>query len=127
MECPIGADQVADMSSSSGRAGSAGVQPAGFRRESLRCVWTGAPETGVSCLSHIPEAVVTAAWRRELERGGVRSDRCFRLAWRNGVWLAYGLKDGGVVGGVRCPSHSADREAPTLVADPRAQELALCA
>ena len=127
MECPIGADQVADMSSSSGRTGSAGAPMDCLDRESLRCVWTGAPEMCVSCLSQIPEAVVAEAWRRELERGGMPSDRCFRIAWRNGVWLAYGLKDGGVVGGVRCPSHSADRDAPTLVADPRAEELALCA
>jgi hypothetical protein len=127
MECPKGADQVADMSSSSGRTGSAGARQGRFQRESLRCVWTGAPESGVSCLSQIPEAVVAEAWRRELERGGVRSDRCFRIAWRNGVWLAYGLKDGDVVGGVRCPSHSADRDAPALVAYPRAEELALCA
>jgi hypothetical protein len=127
MECPIGADQTADMSSFSGRTGGAWAQPARVQGESLRCVWTGAPATGVSCLSHIPEAAVTAAWHRELERGGERSDRCFRVAWRNGIWLAYGLKDGGVVGGVRCPSHRADCEEPALLADAPASEFALCA
>jgi hypothetical protein len=127
MECPIGADQTADMSSFSGRTEGAWAEPPRIRRESLRCVWTGDHAMCVSCLSHIPEEAVIAAWHRELERGGVRSGRPFRVAWKNGIWLAYGLEDGGVVGGVHCPSHRADCEEPALVADAPASEFALCA
>jgi hypothetical protein len=106
------------MSSFSGKAGGAGIQIPGAQTESLRCGWTDSPANRVSCLSNIPKDVVTAAWRRELAWDGVRADRLFRFAWQNGIWLAYGLKDGDVRG-VRCPSHRADHEARPLVADSR--------
>ena len=64
---------------------------------------------------------MSAAWRRELDRRRVRADRFFHFAWQDGVWLAYGLKDGRVRG-VYCPAHSAERDERSLVADPRAEE-----
>jgi hypothetical protein len=75
---------------------------------SLRCVWTGYLQGAVSCRSCVPERVVLAAWRRELQRGAPK-DRFFRFTWQDSVWLAYGVKDGRVRG-VYCPSHSADRD-----------------
>lgn len=91
--------------------------------EPLLCVWTGCPANGRSCRSSIPEDVVIAAWRRELARSGERAGRLFRVAWQNGVWLAYGLSDGRVRG-VHCPSHRAEREEWAFVADSRADERA---
>jgi hypothetical protein len=76
----------------------------------LRCVWTNHPSHDRCCRERIPAAVVTAAWQRELERGHPRGDRFFHFAWRGGVWLAFGLLDGGVRG-VYCPGHSAARDA----------------
>lgn len=73
----------------------------------LSCVWSDAAG-GWSCPSRIPKAVVTNAWRRELEAGVERGDRFFHFIWRGGVWLAYGLKDGRVRG-VYCPSHNSER------------------
>ena len=75
----------------------------------LRCVSSGYLSGGCSCRSSIPASVISAAWAIELARGGARGDRFFRIAWRGGVWLAYGLRDGGVRG-VYCPSHSAARD-----------------
>ena len=76
-------------------------------QHSLSCVWSDAA-CGWSCASRIPKAVVTNAWRRELEAGAAREDRFFHFIWRGGVWLAYGLKDGRVRG-VYCPSHNSER------------------
>jgi hypothetical protein len=73
----------------------------------LRCVWSGSPD-GSCCRSRIPEAVVTKAWRAELEAGGDREDRFFHFIWQGGVWLAYGLRNGRVRG-VYCPSHNSER------------------
>ncbi len=74
MACPIGANELADASSFSGKAGGAGIQIPGAQIESLRCGWTDSPANRVSCLSNIPKDVVTAAWRRELAWDGVRAD-----------------------------------------------------
>ena len=53
----------------------------------------------------------------------MRADRFFRFTWQNGVWLAYGLRDGGVRG-VHCPPHMAEREERAFVADSRVDERA---
>jgi hypothetical protein len=74
----------------------------------LRCVSSGYLAGGCSCRATIPESTVTAAWSAELERTGVYEDRFFRFAWRDGVWLAFGLRDGRVRG-LYCPEHSAER------------------
>ena len=74
----------------------------------LRCVSSGYLSDGCSCRAHVPAAVVSAAWRNELERGR-RRDGFFHFVWRGAVWLAYGLPDG-TVRGVYCPAHRAERE-----------------
>ncbi len=111
MGCPIGADAVPATSPSSGMLQNAEALGAGVQTE-LRCVWTGDPASGCSCTSSIPEGVVTAAWRHELEQDDVLADRFFRFTWQNDVWLAYGLVDGGIRG-VHCPPHRAEREQRT--------------
>jgi hypothetical protein len=73
----------------------------------LRCVSSGYLSDGCSCPRTIPADVVIAAWARELERAG--GERFFHFAWRDGMWLAYGL-DNGLVRGVYCPDHSAERD-----------------
>jgi hypothetical protein len=73
---------------------------------SLRCVSSGYLANGCSCSASIPYHVVTAAWTRALSRG--QAEGFFRVAWRQEVWLAYGLSDGHVRG-VYCPDHSAER------------------
>jgi hypothetical protein len=90
----------------------------GFQADPMGCVWTGYRSNGCPCAARIPAGVVTAAWAIELERTGVHEDRFFRFEWQDGVWLAYGLKEGGVRG-VYCPSHSAEREEHSFVADSR--------
>ncbi len=122
MECPAGADASANMSSFSDAAEIAPLHAPAIQNQ-LGCVWTGASSTGCTCQSNIPEEAVTAAWRRELEQTGERADRFFRFAWEDGVWLAYGLKDGGVRG-VHCPPHRAEREERAFVADSRVDERA---
>ena len=74
----------------------------------LRCVSSGYMSDGCSCRTTIPASVVGAAWAHELERSGGHEDRFFRFRWRDGVWLAFGLRDG-QVRGVYCPEHSAER------------------
>jgi hypothetical protein len=73
----------------------------------LRCVSSGYLSGGCSCPRTIPAAVVLAAWARELERAS--GERFFHFAWGGGEWLAYGLMDG-LVRGVYCPDHSAQRD-----------------
>jgi hypothetical protein len=73
----------------------------------LRCVSSGYPTGGCSCRRTIPANAVLAAWRRELE--SAPGQRFFHFAWDGGEWLAYGLEDG-LVRGVYCPDHSAERD-----------------
>jgi hypothetical protein len=116
-----------DVSSGSGRRREARVDALG---SPLRCVSSGYLSGGCSCRSSIPAGVVSTAWGIELARGGARGDRFFRIAWRGGVWLAYGLRDGGVRG-VYCPSHSAERDERSFLNEAREgaseRELALSA
>jgi hypothetical protein len=111
MECPIGAEEAPATSPSSGRHENADARTSSVEAE-LRCVWTGDPASGCSCTSSVPEGVVTAAWRHELEQDDVLADRFFHFTWQNDVWLAYGLVDGGIRG-VHCPLHRAEREQRT--------------
>jgi hypothetical protein len=73
----------------------------------LRCVSSGYLSGGCSCPRTIPAAVVVAAWAHELEKAA--GERFFHFAWGGGEWLAFGLEDG-LVRGVYCPDHSADRD-----------------
>jgi hypothetical protein len=122
MECPKGADQVDKPSALWGtETESGGLDMDGFQADAIRCVWTGFRSGGCSCDSQIPADVVADAWRNQLDQDGVAMDRFFRFTWRDGVWLAYGLKDGNVRG-VYCPSHSAEREERSFVADSSVSE-----
>jgi hypothetical protein len=85
----------------------------------LRCVSSGYMADGCSCRATIPAGAATDAWARE-KRSGVHGDRFFHFTWRGEVWAAYGLKNG-VVRGVYCPEHTAEREQRTL-ADGTGQE-----
>jgi len=76
--------------------------------EPLKCVWSGLPGNERSCRSRIPASVVVRAWHREMQLKGV-DEGFFHFSWRSGVWLGYGLSDGGVRG-VYCPTHCAERE-----------------
>jgi hypothetical protein len=73
----------------------------------LTCVWSGSPSHERSCPSRIPASVVVRAWHREMQLKGVQ-EGFFHFSWRSGIWLGYGLADGGVRG-VYCPTHSAER------------------
>ena len=73
----------------------------------LQCVSSGYLSGGCSCPRTIPAAAVIAAWARELEKAS--GERFFHFAWGGGEWLAYGLPDG-LVRGVYCPDHSAERD-----------------
>jgi hypothetical protein len=86
----------------------------------LRCVWTSHPDHELGCHSHIPTRAVADAWWRELALGRAQAG-FFHFAWREDVWLAYGLPNGHVRG-VYCPVHRAEREErlgydPELVLD----------
>jgi len=87
----------------------------------LRCVSSGYLEHGCSCRASVPVAVATAAWRRELARSEDRGSHFFHFAWRDEVWLAYGLADGRLRG-VYCPSHSAERDRRAFAASLLVQE-----
>jgi hypothetical protein len=76
--------------------------------EPLKCVWSGFPHYDRSCRSRIPASVVRKAWGREMQLKGVE-EGFFYFSWRSGVWLAYGLRDGGVRG-VYCPTHCSERD-----------------
>lgn len=80
--------------------------------EPLKCVWSGFPDHERSCRSRIPASVVVRAWHRELQLKGA-DEGFFHFSWRSGVWLGYGLSDGGVRG-VYCPTHRAERESRGL-------------
>ncbi|HEY2719380.1 MAG TPA: hypothetical protein VGI52_07100 [Solirubrobacteraceae bacterium] len=73
----------------------------------LRCVSSSSVD-GCSCDSRISRDVVSQAWQRELEASGDDEARFFHFIGDGGVWMAYGLADGGVRG-VYCPSHNSQR------------------
>jgi hypothetical protein len=83
------------------------TQPLSRKELRLRCVSSGYLTGGCSCPRRIPAHAVLAAWRRELENAP--GERFFHFAWGGGEWLAYGLEDG-LVRGVYCPDHSAERD-----------------
>lgn len=76
--------------------------------EPMKCVWSGYPDYNRDCRSRIPASVVIKAWHREIQLKGT-VEGFYYFSWRNGVWLAYGLRDGGVRG-VYCPTHCVDRD-----------------
>jgi hypothetical protein len=85
------------------------VSPAtGAGKEPLKCVWSGYPHYKRDCRSRIPVSVVEKAWRREKQLKGT-VEGFFYFEWRNGVWLGFGLPDGGVRG-VYCPTHCSERD-----------------
>jgi hypothetical protein len=73
----------------------------------LRCVSSGYMSGGCSCPRTIPAGAVLGAWALELQKAA--GDRFFHFTWGGGEWLAYGLEDG-LVRGVYCPDHSAERD-----------------
>ncbi|HWX95582.1 MAG TPA: hypothetical protein VNZ01_01935 [Solirubrobacteraceae bacterium] len=73
----------------------------------LQCVSSGYMSGGSSCPRTIAAGAVLAAWALELEK--TAGDRFFHFTWGGGEWLAYGLEDG-LVRGVYCPDHSAERD-----------------
>lgn len=78
----------------------------------LKCVWSGYPSHDHPCRSRVPASVVLKAWRREMQLKATE-EGFFNFTWRSGVWLAFGLKDGGVRG-VYCPTHCSERDSRTL-------------
>ncbi len=76
--------------------------------EPMKCVWSGYPHYDRDCRSRIPASVVIKAWQRETQLKDTVAG-FFYFSWRNGVWLAYGLQDGGVRG-VYCPTHCSERD-----------------
>lgn len=82
---------------------------AGGAGELVKCVWSGYPNYDDPCRSRIPIAVVVEAWEREMTLNGTL-EGFFHISWSDGVWLAYGLRDGGVRG-VYCPDHRSERDA----------------
>lgn len=75
-----------------------------------RCVSSGYMSDECSCPVTIPASVVEAAWSRERAATGSRESRFFHFAWRDEVWLGFGLVDG-QIRGVYCPTHRAERDA----------------
>jgi hypothetical protein len=87
----------------------------------MKCVWSGYPHYDRDCRARIPASVVVKAWHREMGRKGA-VEGFFNFSWRHGVWLAYGLSDGGVRG-VYCPTHCSERDSrEVLVEDRRADQ-----
>ncbi len=76
--------------------------------EPLKCVWSGYPHYDRDCRSRIPASVVVKAWQREMQLKGTL-EGFFNFTWRHGVWLAFGLRDGGVRG-IYCPTHCSERD-----------------
>jgi hypothetical protein len=90
-------------------------------REPLKCVWSGYPHYDRDCRSRIPASVVVKAWQRETQLKGT-VEGFFNFTWRHGVWLAFGLRDGGVRG-VYCPTHCSERDSRGVqVQDRRADQ-----
>jgi hypothetical protein len=88
--------------------------------EMMRCVWTNHPHCDRNCAERVPEGVVVAVWQRELQDRRV-PEGFFRFLWNGGEWLGYGLPNG-VVRGVYCPTHCAERDRRTPRAQRRAEE-----
>ena len=89
--------------------------------EPLKCVWSGYPHYDRNCRSRIPASVVVKAWQREIQLKGT-VEGFFNFEWRHGVWLAYGLRDGGVRG-IYCPTHCSERDSRDVqVEDRRADQ-----
>jgi hypothetical protein len=84
------------------------VEPLDVADEPMRCVWSGHPHYDRNCRSRIPASVVVKAWQRDMQLKGT-VEGFFYFAWRSGVWLAFGLKDGRVRG-VYCPTHCSERD-----------------
>ena len=74
----------------------------------MKCVWSGYPHYDRDCRSRIPASVVIKAWLREIQLKDT-VEGFFYFSWRNGVWLAFGLRDGRVRG-VYCPTHCSERD-----------------
>jgi len=88
-------------------AASGAPEPPEDAGKPMKCVWSGYLDYNRDCRSRIPASVVVKAWHREIQiKGAVEG--FFYFSWRNGVWLAYGLRDGRVRG-VYCPTHSSQR------------------
>ena len=85
--------------------------------EPMKCVWSGYPNYDRDCRSRIPASVVVKAWQREMQLKGT-VEGFFYFAWRSGVWLAFGLPDGGVRG-VYCPTHCSERESREVQVEDR--------
>ncbi|HEY3970292.1 MAG TPA: hypothetical protein VGL79_02730 [Solirubrobacteraceae bacterium] len=97
------------------------VQSSETSPEPMKCVWSGHPHYDRDCRARIPASVVVKAWHREMGRNGA-VEGFFNFTWRNGVWLAYGLSDGGVRG-VYCPTHCSERDSREVrVEDRRADQ-----
>jgi hypothetical protein len=90
-----------------GQTRAAEPRPLEVVEEPMRCVWSGYPDSDRSCRSRIPASVVLKAWQREMQLKGT-VEGFFYFAWRSGVWLAFGVRDGGVRG-VYCPTHCSER------------------
>jgi hypothetical protein len=82
--------------------------PPKVAEEPMRCVWSGYPHYDRNCRSRIPPSVVAKAWQREMQLKGT-IEGFFYFSWRTGVWLGFGLKDGGVRG-IYCPTHCSERD-----------------
>ncbi len=88
------------------------VSPSEPAPEPLKCVWSGYPHYDRDCRSRIPASVVVKAWQRERQLHGT-VEGFFNFTWRQGEWLAYGLRDGGVRG-IYCPTHRSERDSRGL-------------
>jgi hypothetical protein len=93
------------------------VTPPDVAEEPMRCVWSGYPNYDRDCRSRIPASVVVKAWQREMQLKGT-VEGFFYFTWRNGVWLAFGLQDGGVRG-VYCPTHCSERDSRDVQVEDR--------
>jgi hypothetical protein len=92
-----------------GQASPTASKPEEVADKPMKCVWSGYLDHNRDCRSRIPASVVVKAWHREIQLKGT-VEGFFYFTWRNGVWLAYGLREGGVRG-VYCPTHCHQRDA----------------
>ncbi|HTA14705.1 MAG TPA: hypothetical protein VK781_07595 [Solirubrobacteraceae bacterium] len=84
------------------------AKPLEVSEEPMKCVWSGYPNYDRDCRSRIPASFVIKAWQREMQLKGT-IEGFFYFGWRNGVWLAFGQRDGGVRG-IYCPTHCSERD-----------------